>query len=50
MTFMIFLADAIFENRVAQFVYMKNMPRKSKIHFLGRSFDEFHGSFIDYLY
>jgi hypothetical protein len=28
---MIFLADAIFEIREAQFVYMKNMSRKSKI-------------------
>jgi hypothetical protein len=31
MTYMIFLADAIFENRVAQFTYMKNMSLKSKI-------------------
>ena len=50
MTFMIFLVDAIFEIRVAQVTYMKNMSRKSKIHFWGRSFDEFHGCFIDYLY
>jgi hypothetical protein len=28
---MIFLVDAIFENRVAQVTYMKNMSRKSEI-------------------
>jgi hypothetical protein len=31
MTYIIFLVDAIFENRVAQFVYMKNMSRKREI-------------------
>jgi len=31
MTYMIYLVDMIFENRVAQITYMKNMSRKREI-------------------
>jgi hypothetical protein len=38
---MIFLMDTIFEIRVAQFIYMKNMSQKSKTLFLTVNFTFF---------